>query len=628
MTKARNGDAAREPVVVFDISRFLHLRLDDPVEIRRHWDVAHFAASLQGIVNRDAPRLFLRYIPERDDFWWNLMREPGEWLDGRAVIEVESVADVVGLFRSRIAGAVAWDERVPATSNLASTTAGVEDLVCVRIDDAPDSVYAQVVEQLRIPVVRRLTAADGSPMFTGAGTIPETNLPSSGSAKNDAYRWLVEKYVKTGRCNVATHGYYIDADWLRSGFCGRAPSHTVVNHDYVIANRGIVWDLNVWEDETPVDDRGQRAGTDLETLLFLLRESNRLLAPDRMIHVAGYVPWRYKYTDCHETGWDAGGTHGAVATEWRCTEILTAFNAYLDADALDIAAFPNASFHRHYPLPEAIAQPERDIDREIEDAGLCARDGAPVAGKFFAHYCGDYDAAAWLYWMLPEVWTDGARGELPLSWAFNPNLAERFPFAMHWVRRTATAKDRFVAGDSGAGYVNPRNLSEPRPWSGLPCGIARWERHCAEWMGRFDLGVVGFVIDGHTPPMGPDAMDAYARLAPDGFVMQRGPADGLHDGVPFAIMGGDLPKDAREAARFIHARFANSEKRFLVFRSVILPASWYVEVQRELERLGGEERPVDMETLLALVRRSFDPKSADAARRRARPISRRVAPLP
>lgn len=621
MTKARDNGGAQEPIVVFDISRFLQLRLDDPVEIRRHWDVAHFAASLQGIVNRLEPRLFLRCIPERDDFWWNLMRQPGEWLADRAVIEVDSVADVLGLFRSRIAGIVAWDERVPATSNLASTIAGVEDLVCARRDDAPDSLFRQLSEALGLPVVRSLFADDGSPLFKGAGMIPGTDLPSSGSAKNDAYRWLIDRYVKTGRCNPASHGYYIDADWLRSGFCGRPASHTVVNHDFVIANRGIVWDLHVWEDETPVDDRAQRPGTDLQTLLFLLRESNRLLRGERMIHVAGYVPWRYKYTTCNENGWDAGGIHGAVATEWRCTEILTAFNAYLDADALDIAAFPNASFHRHCPLPEAIHQPERDIDAEIAAAGLVDADGHPIPGNFFAHYCGDYDAAAWLYWMLPEVWTDGARGELPLNWAINPNLAERFPFAMHWVRRTATTKDRFIAGDSGAGYVNPHNLSEPRPWSTLPSGVGLWENHCADWMGRFDLGLVGFVIDGHTAPMKSEAMDAYARFSPDGFVLQRsGSFDGLHNGVPFTTMGGDLPKDAREAARFIHARFRDSERRFLAFRSVILPASWYTEVQRELQRLGGEERLVDMETLLALVRHSFDPLSSAQPRKRLRTI--------
>ena len=36
--------------------------------------------------------------------------------------------------------------------------------------------------------------------------------------------------------------------------------------------------------------------------------------------------------------------------------------------------------------------------------------------------------------------------------------------------------DWFVAGDSGAGYLNPGNLTPPRAHSGLSSGLAAWER--------------------------------------------------------------------------------------------------------------------------------------------------------
>src|SRR5690606_42135864 len=63
--------------------------------------------------------------------------------------------------------------------------------------------------------------------------------------------------------------------------------------------------------------------TDVRTLHALMRATIDQAGIDSMIHVAGYVPWRYKYTDVNVNGWNAGGTRDGVATEWKCTEILS-----------------------------------------------------------------------------------------------------------------------------------------------------------------------------------------------------------------------------------------------------------------------------------------------------------------
>jgi len=48
------------------------------------WDDIHTVATLQGIVNRDAPRLFINYVVESgieiDTYWWNKYRQQGKWL--------------------------------------------------------------------------------------------------------------------------------------------------------------------------------------------------------------------------------------------------------------------------------------------------------------------------------------------------------------------------------------------------------------------------------------------------------------------------------------------------------------------------------------------------------------------
>ena len=90
---------------------------------------------------------------------------------------------------------------------------------------------------------------------------------------------------------------------------------------------------------------------------------------------------------------------------------------------------------------------------------------------------------------------DPARGQVPLGWAFNPNLADRAPQVLAYAYRHATTNDFFIAGDSGAGYLNARALTV-RPDSRLPSGLEAWRAHCQRWYARWDMTITGFVLDG------------------------------------------------------------------------------------------------------------------------------------
>ena len=110
-----------------------------------------------------------------------------------------------------------WDDRVPATSNVASTIAGCDNLLPLRYDPRDGSLYRQLTEsEPHLEVKARLLNPDGSRLFTGQGTIPGTTRDSTGSAKNDAYVWMIEHYVRSGKANPQVMGYYLDADWHRS----------------------------------------------------------------------------------------------------------------------------------------------------------------------------------------------------------------------------------------------------------------------------------------------------------------------------------------------------------------------------------------------------------------------------
>ena len=93
---------------------------------------------------------------------------------------------------------------------------------------------------------------DGTPEFTGRGTVPDSTLASSGSAKVDAYRWAAARWLKTGRCAPGVAAYYLDAFWLRRPRNAAPDMHTLANHDWFIARRAFFFDLAPWGDRKSV----------------------------------------------------------------------------------------------------------------------------------------------------------------------------------------------------------------------------------------------------------------------------------------------------------------------------------------------------------------------------------------
>ncbi len=600
-----SAQSVEAPVALYDMTSLFSLDLNEPAQRRQFYDETLLAVSLQGLANRDAARLFLRYNQGPDDFWWAKAHEEGQWLHGRPVDVIQSLDALLERFKGFYEGVVVWDERVPATSNLAATIAGIENRLALRLDRSPDSVYTRCVNgPLKDMDIRFLTAADGSPLFTGEGMLPGANRQSSGSPKNDAYRWLMESYIRPGKTNPHLLGFYLDGFWLKCWHVSAPQNHTLTNLDYIIANRGVVFDLNVWEDEAPVDDPNQTPGTDAETLKELLRACYDGFDGDGVIHVAGFTPWAYKYTDFQGRGWNAGGKRSGVPTEWKYAEVLSCFNAYLDADALGYSSMVNASFYQHYPLPAVIPQNPKPTRSSLTEAGILDGDGRIIPRNYYAHYQGDYDAAAWVYWKMPEMMNDPTRGQIPMTWAINPNLAQRFAFGMYWIRQNRTPNDSFIAGDSGAGYVNLYHLSEPRRYSGLPSGMAAWERHCAQFYRQWDVTISGFNIDGNTPGMTKEAWDAYARFSPDGIIPQRHDVpQGVYRDAPFLRIYGDLTGHAERDAETIRSHGVRHRPNFIYYRSILQSPSYYLAIDKALQESDPPEfRLVDLYTLMWLVK--------------------------
>ncbi len=602
-----------EPPLVHYHMPYAGVSLQPGSMLTRAYDEAALLAALQGIVNRDAPRLYILGvsgggIADLDSFWWQRMGDLGWSVARQQPYEAQSLSELLQLFKHRARGLVVWDPSVPATANVAATLAGVLDLlpVAYRPGSGAETLYSQIVSEGWRATVS-LVHADGSSVFTGKGTIPGTDLPSTGSAKNDAYLWAKVNYLDRGLCDSEHMAYYIDSYWLlvpgaaNTGFW----NNDLVNHDYFVSQRAFFFDLDPWNDEAPVDDPHQPPGTDAATMHALLDSAYHLTNGQKMIDVGGFPPWGFKYTNYGE----AGGQHSPVATEWKYAWTLSAYNAFMEADALGYDAIANASFTQHLPLRQRYPQPGPPDASELRRRGLLRPDGTVPPGLYFAFYVGDFDSPAWLYQNIPSLWNDPARGRVPLSWAFDPNLALRAAPAMAWTRQTRTAHDTFVAGDSGAGYLNPGALEAPR-LSGLPSGIDVWARHCRRFYRQWDIQVTGFIIEGSAPTMKAAGLKAYATFSPGGIVGQQLPFAALVDGMPVMAMTsegiGGTPKQA--ATSVLGLFLPLDTPQFVVARAVLQTPSWYEAVAQSLRASAPPSPPypgpvqvLDLPTLLALL---------------------------
>jgi hypothetical protein len=575
------GSESPKTIRVFDARYLRTLDLRDPRQAAEVWDTMHALAAVQGLANREAPQLYLIYCAgfgvETDQFWLDWLRGEDGWLKDSQMVNLASLEEVVRTFKPFVQGLVVYDPEVPATSCVASTAAGCDDLLPVRFSRATNSVFALLTEKLHLPVRLWLVNPDGTPKFTGKGLIPDLNERSTGSAKNDAYRWAIRRYIDSGRCDARFAAYYIDAFWLkRSNRAGDL--HTLSNHDYFIARRGFFFDLATWGDETPVDDPHQTLGLDRQTFLQMMAALNRK-APNSMIKVGGFIPWAFKYTDTH----GAGGQHEGVATEWEFARLISQFNGYMEADAIGYSSIANASFCAHYPLKERYPQPNPKPSRaDWQKAGYLTAAGKVAPKLYVGFYTGDYDSPSWLYKAVAAFFSDPERGNVPLGWAFDPNLADRAPQALVYAYRHATTNDFFISGDSGAGYLNPRGLTD-RPDSKLPPALKVWTEHCSRYFKRWDMSITGFMLDGSAGASTPEEFAEYRRFSPDGCGNQLDLAPQVIAGVP-TMREWDMPGSATRTAAYVaqQAAAAGNGPCFLWARTIVKPPSWHAEVSRVL----------------------------------------------
>ena len=458
-----------DPLPIQDNTLYIYT-LRKPKGTIAAYDEAMAATTIQGILNRECgPILYIQsQAMGMPQYWLEILSTDG-WLAGRTQVRLETFDDLMALAINKVNRCVIWDPSVPATVNVATTIAGVRDAVV--LSPAMAATY-QMKYGLR-------TAMNLQGKFTGSLT---------GSKKNDAYRWAAGAFLS--QCNPHLACLYEDSWASRK----EGNLNYVVTRDWAVYNRSFVLDLSPWDDERPKDDPTQPLGCDVTTYKQILTSLQNRCNGTQMTELAGFFVSKYASSGNDGTFFSK---HGDVQTEWQNVRLISPYCCYQNTVAHSCY---NQSLHSQAPITLPLKQNDPPAI------------GSPQPGKtYICIQAGDYDSTTPLYVHLFEkgIWTDQARGKMPLCWGINPNLIETFPDIIDYLYRTRTDNDWFAADATGAGYINPTLIKS----SHLPLFVS----HSRKYYEMADMSISSFVLDWTYPS--PEVKDAYAVFSPDGYAM-------------------------------------------------------------------------------------------------------------
>ena len=595
------------------------------------YDLGLLVSALQGLVNREESLLFIRFNEpnnlqgNQDEYWLSYLMEEGNYLAGKNLVRIDSVATALWLFKDYVSGLVLWDEEVPATVNVACTAAGVENLLPVRYLEGKQTVYGFLKEFFDFEVKLNLEGK----FRDQAASIPDTDLASTGSAKNDAYLWAKAKYLDTGKTNPTLLAYHLDAfSWDKTGVSVtyyELQSVFLANKDYYIKNKAFFLDLYVFDDMAPNDDPNQIVGTDYNTLIAILEKQNEL-AGGQIVEFGGFVPWYIKYTASAGIGTE--GMPDAVAAEWQLSRLLGTYYMVKDADAYAWTSIANCSIYSSVPAKGNRTQPnaekitEEKLAERAEQYLIRTGDGQ-IAGikpnNYIMLYMGDYDSAAWMLTNMRNNFQDANLGFVPMAWPVNFGPKNRIPFIYDYMYDHASENCYFIGDHNGYGYLELATLADPDRPSGLNGSFDDFLELTRTWWDQYDLSIQGFLINTTANiyqdawPYSEEIMRKYSDLAVDGIVVnavtvQMGDSVNVKnsegDEVPWSrSISMSNAASLEQCVQTLMDNFpTNSTVRFCQVRSICNMPTFLKQVFERAEQNGVDLEVLDPYTYFYLLR--------------------------
>ncbi len=392
------------------------------------------AATLQGLVNREQPALFLDYgiyddpnarrtnedtMPEdiwRSKFRQYLGNQDRFNLDGYRQFysidtqESDNLNEVVRSFLPIIKGVVVWDPTIEDSINIAVMYASLEDLLPI----PPDRI--DWAAQLDLPVVH--------------------DLRNRWQDRVSLYQWALEHLQP--RCSSEKLAS-IEPGWYRPEFL-----------DYAVKEKMFVYSLSA-KGSGKTFERGWNllmlilgGPAWLRNLIYnaslfhrLKHMAQKWMSSDPEVSLGNAIQKKYAHKqDSTIFGWHT------------CRDDEFAFLQQLSANGLRLVpSFLSSNFSFHSGLPAVVPLKQEHVH---ETDVILEQDKVYLT---FTYSDGDQlmlmNTAQIGGWRRPE------RGKVPFNWEMQPLLVTYAPALLGLYYSTVTPADCLIAGPSGAGYIIP-----------------------------------------------------------------------------------------------------------------------------------------------------------------------------
>jgi hypothetical protein len=491
------------------LPQFAPLRSLDVVDMAdRSGEDRLLFATLQGVVNRERPRVYLTEDADEGDEAW-----PSTF-----TVPQRRVADpwtLVERYRDELRGIVVYDPALPDSINVATTLAGLRDAVVA----SPQLAERLSAKPYDLPVL--------------------DDLRGRFNSRIDAYRWQYEHLWER-----TTHRMLIGVSPYRGeGFrFADGAASIVYRFDVPAAARALAATVEIWnqfkvsastdaadwhivlQEQDPVRDASNRDDYAIDLSRFAGASTLYLRFEDALpadgwgaairsidvtadgadvAHVAPATPSEQAYIGAEQgtqlSGIRPDGLLRDYAVANRAMAVWLDPNVPEDRALLEriLAAMPEnsayvgwfaqdvqgensgvelASRHAKFVVPADWAS---SLTVHSAHERLARQPTAPPARRledktYVAFFMTEGDNLQYNQHRLRALWDDPARGTVPISWSTSPLMLDAGRHMLNHYWRTATPNDYLLAGPTGAGYVFP----EPFP----DAGFRRFARISGEYM--------------------------------------------------------------------------------------------------------------------------------------------------
>ena len=226
----------------------------------------------------------------------------------------------------------------------------------------------------------------------------------------------------------------------------------------------------------------------------------------------------------------------------------------------------------------------------------------PLKNKIYvAFILSDGDNLQFVEHALRKIWSDTARGSVPLGWTVSPAMRDAMPGALNYYYDSATDNDNLISGPSGLGYVYPNFFPDTAT-------LGEYVSRTEEYNRATGLRVTT-VWNTITGGVDAQSGEVYARHAPTllGLTAQNtGGALAVYaDRLPVKPLTCNYCWDEENMGRHIAGAaedWDGSAPRFLLIQSQPWKGATPATFRRVAESLGPEYRVVRPDHLFELLR--------------------------